>query len=139
MITKSPAARTALIYVTAGALTMIWTAVWYVYLRNYPPESNVPYYYCAGLMASGFVLFLLGLGLGRIGRSAQSAELPPPELTAPTATVAPPQVEVKATAPAAPSPPVANVSSAPAATIAPKAPVPVERPYSPNQPPIMSA
>jgi hypothetical protein len=83
MITKSPAARTALVYVTVGALTIIWTGVWYVFLHNNPPATNGPYYFCGGLMASGLTMLFLGLGLGRLGRSAQHAELPPPELTVP--------------------------------------------------------
>ena len=34
----SSAARTAVLYITVGALMVVWTGVWYAYLRNYPPE-----------------------------------------------------------------------------------------------------
>jgi hypothetical protein len=111
MITKSPAARTALIYVTVGALTIIWTGVWYVYLHNNPPVTNGPYYFCGGLMASGLIMLLLGFGLGRLGRSAQHAELPPPELTVPPAPVAPVAPVEPAIPPAAPVPPETTAAS----------------------------
>lgn len=70
------AARTALIYVTVGALTVIWTAIWYVYLSNNPPETHAVYYWCTGLLATGLTLVLIGFGLGRIARSAQHVDLP---------------------------------------------------------------
>jgi hypothetical protein len=72
----STAARTALIYITAGALTVIWTGVWYVYLHNNPPETSNPYYWCGGLLLTGLTLMVIGFGLGRIGRSARHAETP---------------------------------------------------------------
>ena len=73
--TTSTAALTALLYITAGALGLAWTAVWFAYLWNNPPVTNIPYYWCAGLAASGLILLLIGLGLGRIGRSARSADV----------------------------------------------------------------
>ncbi len=73
----SSAARTSLVYITVGAMTVIWTAVWYVYLYNNPPESHSVYYWCTGVLASGLALVLIGLALGRIGRSARGADLPP--------------------------------------------------------------
>jgi hypothetical protein len=72
----SAAARTALIYITAGALIIIWTGVWYVYLHNNPPEANNVYYWCGGMLASGLSLLLIGLGIGRIGRAARHADAP---------------------------------------------------------------
>jgi hypothetical protein len=73
----STAARTALIYITVGALTVIWTLMWYVYLFNNPPETHSVYYWCTGFLVTGLTLVVIGLGLGRIGRSAQRADLPP--------------------------------------------------------------
>ena len=81
----SAAARAALIYITAGALIVIWTGVWYVYLHNNPPEANSVYYWCGGMLASGLTLLLIGFGVGRIGRAARHADAPTqvvPPLTA---------------------------------------------------------
>ncbi|HZU36768.1 MAG TPA: hypothetical protein VFA18_12695 [Gemmataceae bacterium] len=88
----SSAARAALIYITVGALTIIWTAVWFVYLRNHPPETSTVYYFCGGLLATGVVLVIIGFGVGRIGRTARHADMPaeiaPPVAVAPTAAAA---------------------------------------------------
>jgi hypothetical protein len=70
------AGRTALIYITAGTLTVVWATVWYVYLFNNPAETQNAYYWCTGFLVTGLALVLIGLGLGRIGRSAQAADLP---------------------------------------------------------------
>jgi hypothetical protein len=82
----SSAARTAVIYVTVGALAVIWTGVWFLYLHNNPPENNSVYYWCGGLLASGLTLMGIGFGLGQIGRSARHADLPVQEVT-PSTTV----------------------------------------------------
>jgi hypothetical protein len=71
------AARTALFYITIGALMVVWTGVWYVYLYNNPPESHSIYYWCTGFLVTGLTLVFIGLGLDRIGRSARHADLPP--------------------------------------------------------------
>ena len=71
------AARTALVYITVGALVIIWTGVWYVYLYNNPPETNSVYYWCTGFLMTGLAMVFIGLGLDRIGRSARHADLPP--------------------------------------------------------------
>jgi hypothetical protein len=135
MMTRSPAARTALIYVTAGALTMIWTGVWFLYMAKYPPDTEIPYYFCGGLMATGLTVLILGLVVGRIGRSAQHAELPPPELQAP-----PPDVQINT--PAAPtiSAPAASAGPALATSRDPGEPRPINtaRPSMPVQPPVSS-
>jgi hypothetical protein len=46
----SSAARTALIYITVGALMVIWTGVWFLYLRTDPPEANGVYSRSAGFV-----------------------------------------------------------------------------------------
>jgi hypothetical protein len=68
--------RTALTYITVGALTVIWAGVWYVYLLNNPAQSQNAYYWCTGFLVTGLVLVCIGLGLGRISRSAQVGNLP---------------------------------------------------------------
>jgi hypothetical protein len=78
----SSAARTALIYITVGALMIVWSGIWFVYLGNNGPVRPVTWYFCAGFMLTGLTLLGIGFGLGRIGRAARHAELPPPEVTA---------------------------------------------------------
>jgi hypothetical protein len=81
----SAAARAALIYITAGALIVIWTGVWYVYLHNNPPEANNVYYWCGGMLASGLSLLLIGFGIGKIGRAARHADAATPVVPSLTA------------------------------------------------------
>jgi hypothetical protein len=82
MLSKpSSAAFTSLSYITVGALTMVWTGVWYVWLRNHPPATDAPFFWCAGFGITGVALLVIGLGLGKIGRAARHAELPPREVT----------------------------------------------------------
>jgi len=73
----SSAARISLTYITVGAMSVVWTGVWYVYLYNNPPEAHGAFYWCAGFLVTGLILILIGFGLGHIGRSAQRADLPP--------------------------------------------------------------
>jgi hypothetical protein len=105
----SSAARTALMYITVGALIVIWTGAWYLYLYNNPPETNTVYYWCGGLMVSGLTLMAIGFGLGHIGRSARNADMPaevaptvavtPPTKAAPMPVVAPPGQAVSTVVP----------------------------------------
>ncbi len=93
----SSAARTSLIYITVGALTLVWTGVWWMYLRQSPPEEGARFvwYICYGLMATGGVVLLIGLAVGQIGRQARHAELPPTDAMNPETKVQ----EIQATAP----------------------------------------
>ena len=75
------AARTAMIYITVGALLDVWMGIWYAYLSNHPPQSDGTWYWCYGFMLTGLTLIVLGLTIGQIGRQARHAELPPPEVT----------------------------------------------------------
>lgn len=104
----SSAARTALVYITIGALIVIWTGVWWLYLRNNPPETTGVYYWCGGFMVTGLTLIAIGLGIGQIGRSARHADLPPPEQTSPTTS--PPRADVAVMPTAVPAAPVAPVA-----------------------------
>lgn len=76
--------RTAIVYITVGALIDVWTAVWYfTYARN---EAGVitrdTWFWLTGLFLTGLILVIIGVFLGEIGRSARKAELPPEEATA---------------------------------------------------------
>jgi hypothetical protein len=97
----SSAARTAVMYITLGALLDVWTVVWYLYLSRHG-GSDTAYFMDYGFFFTGLVLIVIGITIGRIGRSARHAELPPEvkpqEPTAQPAVTAPqPQ-----SAPAAP-------------------------------------
>jgi hypothetical protein len=107
----SSAARTSLVYITIGALVMIWTGVWYVFLHNNPPTSHSVYYWCAGFGVTGLTMFIIGLGVGRIGYSARAADLPQ--------AVGPPAVATDANGqPAAVVPVVAPPAATAAAPVA---------------------
>jgi len=106
----SSAARVALVYVTGGALIFLWSALYRAYVWQYVPDPDpVRLYFCYGVMLSGATLFIIGLLLGRIGRAARHAELPPPEVTA---TVAKTDQEAAATGVASPLNPIAPTTAA---------------------------
>src|SRR5437667_6323304 len=82
LITRpSSAARLAVVYITIGALTDVWSGIWYRYLSLHPPANEATWYMCYGFLLSGLILVVIGLGIGRIGREARHAELPPEEVT----------------------------------------------------------
>jgi hypothetical protein len=119
----SSAARAALAYVTVGALAVVWTGIWFVYLERNPPHTDAPYYWCTGFLITGLTLLAIGLGVGRIGRAARTAELPPPEVTPAVANaeqtaaarapvVAPVNPAAGVTVPAGPTPAAGSVSVA---------------------------
>lgn len=74
--------RTALVYITLGALLDAWTAVWYFWFAR-DQEGNISrntWFWLSGLFLTGLILMLIGFYLGRIGRAARKAEMPPPEV-----------------------------------------------------------
>src|SRR4051794_6685130 len=77
---QAASAKTSLMYLTIGALTIVWTVIWYMYLRR-SGASDLTYLWVYGFLATGMVLVVIGAGVGVIGRSAMAAE------TAPTAGV----------------------------------------------------
>jgi hypothetical protein len=143
----SAAARMALAYITVGALTVIWTGVWWAYLRTQEVASVTSYYFCVGFMLTGFTLLVIGLALGRIGRAARPAdvggvEVPghgtkpsetvpvtaaPPPPPAPAGTAAPPAAIPAVVVPI--NPPAGN--GLPVAAVAPTSPGGVAVPVSP--------
>jgi hypothetical protein len=96
--------RTAIIYITVGALVDVWTAVWYfTFARDDSGAiSRNTWFWLAGLFLSGLTLMVIGILLGEIGRSARKAELPPPEAEDQEAAI-------QQTAAAAPHPVVAGM------------------------------
>jgi len=75
------AARTAVIYITTGALIDVWSGIWLWYLRDNHSAFDTRWYWCYGFLFTGLTLMLIGCAIGRIGRSARNAELPPEEVT----------------------------------------------------------
>lgn len=118
---------TALIYITIGTLITVWTLVYWVLNTSTTPTG---YFWVVGFFLTGVSLLLIGLMLGKIGRAARSAELPPAEVTsaavqadlisrlaAPAATVAPASPALP------PTQATAAVGAVPAAGVEPAAPV----------------
>ena len=107
--------RTALSYVTGGALIVVWTLVWY-FTRDHALNKS-EWFWVAGFFLSGMTFVILGFLLGPLGRAARQAELPPAEAMAAeaniqkTAAANPPAVVTTTPAasamPAAPASPVA--------------------------------
>jgi hypothetical protein len=125
MSKPSKAAHMAIIYVTAGALLMVWSGVWYAWmLHQAPPDSGQPhhdgwFYICYAIFFSGLTLFVIGFALGRIGRAGRRAELPPEVTT--THTAQPAVASQPVTQSAAPGQPV--IPGQPATAVQPGAPV----------------
>ena len=57
-LSANPAARSALTYITVGALMDVWAGVWYWYMTSVPNgnRDGTWWYVCMGLLMSGAVL-----------------------------------------------------------------------------------
>jgi len=107
--------RTAIIYITAGALIDVWTIVWYLAFGRESAGgiNNNTQFWLWGFFLTGLTLVVVGLLLGRIGQAARKSEMPPSDAVAAEAqiqnTVAANPQQVVA-APAAPGATPANAS-----------------------------
>jgi hypothetical protein len=81
---QASSATMAISYITLGALTAVWAAVYYFYHRQVNGTST-PSMLTTGFFFTGLVLVGIGLFVGKIGRSARQAEV----MSAPTQVVAP--------------------------------------------------
>jgi len=84
MLTKpSFGPRTAIIYITAGALMDVWVAVWYFAFARGDGEglSRTTQFWLLGLFLTGLTLIFIGAFLGSIGRAARKVEMPPTSAT----------------------------------------------------------
>ena len=70
----SRTAAMAVIYITVGILTMIWTGVWYLYVATHAEIADWQKFMCAGFFLSGFAVMVIGLLMGQIGSSAKIAD-----------------------------------------------------------------
>jgi hypothetical protein len=69
--------RTALGYVTGGALLCVWSAVWY-FTRD-AALTQGQWFWLSGFFLTGITFVFLGLIIGPLGRVARQAERPPAE------------------------------------------------------------
>ena len=120
--------RTALGYVTGGALMCVWTTVWYC-TRNHDELTRSEWFWVAGFFLTGITFVFLGLILGPLGRAARQAELPPVEAT---------RAEAAIQQTAAANPP-AVVAPQPAPGVAAVLPAPPANPAAPTQPQVFPA
>lgn len=122
MSQPSVEAKVSLSFITGGMLIGVWSAIWYVYLRNHPPEGTGVYYICTGCFLSGLVLVFIGVAVGHIGRAARRAELPPAEVTGAVVDVNQEAASrAPIIAPVNPGQPILPRGSSPATTAAPLA------------------
>jgi hypothetical protein len=116
---------------------VVWTGIWYWYLTGHAPINEATWYWCYGFLLTGFALLIIGLAIGRIGRSARHAELPPEEVTRTEAQIdqnAAARAPMVAANPAAPAP-SPNGQGAPAVSqVAGTIPVATVAPTVPQQP-----
>jgi hypothetical protein len=119
MTKPSSAAYTSLIYITIGALTVVWSGIWYWYLSQHAETvREFTWYWCYGFLLSGFVLFVIGLAVGQIGRSARHADLPPADTLQAVPKVQQPPV-APSPSPLAPPGMVVATAPPPAAPVVP--------------------
>ena len=117
------APKTAIWYITSGAILDVWTAVWYwLFLRPDPEPGRWHLFFVISLFFTGIVLIVLGLALGPIGRSARKAELPPAEATPAEARIQQQGVVPPGATPVQPG--ALAAPAAPGATAPPPRPVP---------------
>jgi hypothetical protein len=78
-LSANPAARSALVYITLGALMDVWAGIWFWYMRSTHPgdRDGAWWYVCTGMVLTGLVLMVIGFLVGRIGREARHADAPP--------------------------------------------------------------
>lgn len=108
--------RTALWFVTGGALLSIWTALYYFMMIEGEP-TRATNFVLLGLFLTGMTFVMMGLFLGPLGRVARQSELPPVAATQAEAAIQH-AAAVNAVPPAA-------VPVAPAAAVTPVQAAPV--------------
>src|SRR5437867_9384948 len=121
---QASAAVMAVVYITIGALVDVWCVIWYIYLKRHDASDNT-FLMCHGFFFSGLVLMGIGFALGRIGKAARQAEVPPiPQVVVPPVVTAPAvpapangAVQPVVTAPAVTAPPAPIAPPAPAAPL----------------------
>jgi hypothetical protein len=80
MTKQSITAKIAIMYLTAGALILVWSAVWFCYQRNHGADSALWEYVCYGCLLTGGVITSIGLALGGITWATRPAQTPPEQI-----------------------------------------------------------
>src|SRR5262245_44793272 len=109
-------ARFSIFYITVGALLLIWSGVWYYWIRvrDAAPPGDGRYFVCTGLFLSGLAVLIIGLLIGRIGQEAKNADVPVGPVTGAVVVPQAGQPNAGGTAPAgAPAPAVMALGVAP--------------------------
>ena len=75
MSKPSSGPRTALTFITIGALLTIWSGVWFSRHSDNETIKTV----ILGLFFTGIAFLVIGFSVGYIGRAARHSELPPAE------------------------------------------------------------
>lgn len=65
--------KLAVSYITCGALMIVWSVIWLVYL-TVPSDVKGSVYIATGIVLSGIAVVLIGLSLGNIGKEANRDE-----------------------------------------------------------------
>jgi hypothetical protein len=79
----SQGTRYSLYYITIGSVTVIWSGVWYYWLRHSAtPLGDSRFYVCTGLLLTGLAFLVIGVLIGRIGKEASHADVPVGTVTA---------------------------------------------------------
>jgi hypothetical protein len=73
----SAAAHMAVYYITGGILLVIWCIIWWTYMHQHQTSGDGIYFMCYGCLLSGVAITGIGFIIGRVGRSARQADLPP--------------------------------------------------------------
>jgi hypothetical protein len=92
----SNSARLAVVYITLGALLVVWTGIWSFYLMSHGPVRDATWYWILGFLLSGLTLVGIGFGVGRIGRTARQADAGEHLVANPAAPMAVPVVPARA-------------------------------------------
>jgi len=76
MSKPSSGPRTALTFITIGALLTIWSGIWFSRSSDSGETAKTV---ILGLFLTGIAFLVIGFSVGFIGRAARHAELPPSE------------------------------------------------------------
>jgi hypothetical protein len=73
----SGAARMAVYYITVGILLVVWSVIWYAYMKKEDVTGDGIYFLCCGCLLSGIAVTVIGFIMGHVGQAARQADLPP--------------------------------------------------------------
>lgn len=73
-------------YFISGAMLVIWSGLWLIYLWNHQPRGDGAYYFAGGLLLTGLTLILGAALSGPLGRAARQADMSPDRTSTPAPT-----------------------------------------------------